>query len=205
MRRRGPTWPGPDRGRRVLGLQPPALGGLSGSERTAGLPRAFGRSEWAETQLGAGVVTRGRGRTPRASRGGFVSRTLPGTRRGRWGRRPGPWRRLAGSPSAEKFPGVLLTVFQLVLKEPSPTLHLLPLWPAERRSGPRFPAPGTRASLVRVFPSAAPAASSPGVDPSVRRPRASSVWVFPTPILACLKVSVLFLVPKNPWFESSGP
>lgn len=60
------AWLGPEG---VTGLHPRALRGLSGSERTASLPRAFGRSEWAEARLGAGVVTRGRGRTPRASRG----------------------------------------------------------------------------------------------------------------------------------------
>lgn len=58
---------------------------------------------------------------------------------------------MQGALLPEKFPEVLLRVFQLVLKEPSPVLH-----PESGAQVLDRPAPGTRASLVQVFPSVVP-------------------------------------------------
>lgn len=58
---------------------------------------------------------------------GFVSRAHPGTHSGDGGCGPGPGGILLGALLPKKFPEVLLRIFQLVLKEPSPTLHLLQL------------------------------------------------------------------------------
>lgn len=72
---------------------------------------------------------------------GFVSRVHPGTPSGGGGCGPGPGGILLRALLPRKFPEVLLRLFQLVLKEPSPIFRLLQLWPGERRSGPRSSCP----------------------------------------------------------------
>lgn len=166
----------------VSGLQLRALRGLSVSERAASFPCAFGRSAWAEAQLRAGVVTRGRGRT----RGRHAGLCEPGPPRDaqRGGLRPGPRRHLAGNPSAKEVSRSPAEGIPASTEEPSPTLHLLPLWPGERRSGPRSSCP----RITRIAGAGPPIlgpCSSPGAGPSILSPRASLVRVYLSLIFAC--------------------
>lgn len=120
---------------------------------------------------------------------GFVSRAHPGTPSGDGGCGPGPGPGgiLLGALLPKKFPEVLLRIFQLVLKEPSPTLHLLQLWPGERRSGPRLSCP-RNPHIPGVGLPIPGSCSSSGAGPSTLSPQASLVCVYLSLILACPRV-----------------
>lgn len=135
---------------------------------------------------------------------GFVSRTHPGTHSGGGGCGPGPGGILLGALLPRKFPEVLLRLFPLVLKEPSPTLHLRLLWPGERRSGPRSSCPRIRTSLVRVLPSLVPS-HPPELVLNPEPPRILGVRVpIPDPRLSPVLV-LLFLVPRIPGWDPPIP
>lgn len=107
----------------VSDLQLCALRGFSGSERTS--VRLWkvrvGRSS-APRRCGDARA----GPDPEGVTRGFVSRAHPGTHNAGGGCGPGlgPRGILLGALLPEKFPEVLLRVFQLVLKEPSPPTAL---------------------------------------------------------------------------------
>lgn len=127
---------------------------------------------------------------------GFVSRAHPGTPRGDGGCDPGPGGILLGALLPKKFPEVQLRAFQLVLKEPSPTLHFLQLWPGERRSGSRFSCPRNPRIPGAGLPILGPC-SSPGAGPSTLSPQASLMCLYLSLILACPRVEFYSWSPES--------